>query len=77
MTIQVETPPPTYEQVIFGHVEPTSYPNQPPFNPDNNGLQTQDQTAGYPITTQPYYAQVTNEIADDQQGFHQLDGQQS
>ena len=77
MTIEIETPPPTYEQVISGHVEPISYPNQPPFNPNNNRLQIQDQTAGYPITTQPYHAQITNEIADDQQGLHQLDGQQS
>lgn len=58
--IEVETPPPTYQQVISGQLESTSCLNQPPFNPNNNGWQTQDQIAGYPITTQPYYAEPSD-----------------
>lgn len=73
---QLETPLPTYDQVVSVQFEPPPYSNQPPLNLNNNGWQTQNLT-GYPITSQPYYAEISDEITDDWERLHQMDGQQS
>ena len=73
---QLETPLPTYDQVVSVQLEPPPYSNLLPLNLNNNGWQTQNST-GYPITSQPYYAEISDEITDDQERLHQMDGQQS
>ena len=73
---ELEIPLPTYDQVVSVQLEPPPYSNEPPLNTNYNGWQTQNLT-GYPITSQPYYVGISDEITDHQESLHLIDGEQS